>query len=267
MTEPLVTVAIPNLNHGRYLGEALESIFNQEVPVEVVVMDGGSRDNSLSVIEQWKERLLGWRHGQDEGQAQAINEGLSLGRAPYVCWLNSDDRFLPGGLKCLLGNLSDRKDAVVAYGRCWTLTENGRRFFPYVTAPFRSWILKNYCFIGQPATLIRRTAWETVGGLDHTLRMALDYDLWWRLYRRFGPFLYIRRFVAGSRIHRDTKTSRNRREHYDEARRILIDHTGGVPVKWRLTYPLMVDLRLAINRSRAEQGRGGSCDGRIRARV
>jgi glycosyltransferase involved in cell wall biosynthesis len=250
MTEPLVTIAVPNLNHGRYLGEALESIFNQGVPVEVVVMDGGSGDHSLSVIDQWKGRLLGWRFGPDGGQALAVNQGIAMGSAPYVCWLNSDDVFLPGGLRLLLGALSECHEPPVAYGRCWTLSENGRRLVPYVTAPFRSWLLKSYCFVAQPAALIRRTAWEALGGLDGGLRMAMDYDLWWRLYRRFGPFLYVRRFVAGSRMHRDTKTSRNRREHYDEAMRILMHHTGRVPIKWRLAYPLMVDLRSTMNRMR-----------------
>jgi glycosyltransferase involved in cell wall biosynthesis len=248
MTEPLITVAVPNLNHGRYLGAALESIFCQGAPVEVVVMDGGSTDHSLSVIERYKGRLLGWRHGPDGGQAHAVNEGLRMGRAPYVCWLNSDDCFMPGGLRCLLNGLSERMDAVVAYGKCWTLSENGRRLFPYVTAPFHAWLLKNYCFVAQPATLIRRSAWEAVGGLDNVLRMALDYDLWWRLYRKFGPFLYIRRFVAGSRMHRDTKTSRSRREHYDEAMQVLMRQTGEVPMKWRLAYPLMVNLRSAIRK-------------------
>jgi glycosyltransferase involved in cell wall biosynthesis len=248
MTEPLVTVVVPNLNHGRYLGEALESIFNQEVPVEVVVMDGGSTDHSLSVISQWKGRLLGWGHGPDGGQAQAVNQGIAMGSAAHVCWLNSDDVFFPGGLRLLLSALSRCYESPVAYGRCWTLNERGRRLFPYVTTPFHPRLLKSYCFIAQPATLIRRSAWEAVGGLDDSLRMALDYDLWWRLYRKFGPFLYIRRFVAGSRMHRDTKTSRNRHEHYDEAMHILLRHTGKVPMKWRLAYPLMVNLRSAMRK-------------------
>jgi glycosyltransferase involved in cell wall biosynthesis len=250
MTEPLVTIAVPNLNHGRYLGEALQSIFAQGVPVEVVVMDGGSEDDSAEIIERWKNRLMGWRFGPDDGQASAVNLGITMGSAPYVCWLNSDDVFLPGGLRQLLGVLSECHKPPVAYGRCWTLNERGRRLFPYVTAPFRPWLLKNYCFIAQPAALIRRAAWEALGGLDGRLKMAMDYDLWWRLYRRFGPFLYIRRFVAGSRMHRDTKTSRNRYEHYDEAKRILMCHTGGIPMKWRMAYPLMVDLRSAISKRR-----------------
>jgi GT2 family glycosyltransferase len=250
MIEPLVTVAVPNLNHGRYLGEALESIFIQGIGVEVVVMDGGSTDQSLSVIRQWKGRLLSWRHGPDGGQAQAVNQGIAMGSAPYVCWLNSDDMFLPGGLQLLLSALSRSDGSPVAYGRCWTLNQRGRRFLPYVTMPFQPWLLKSYCFIAQPATLIRRSAWDAVNGLDGSLRMALDYDLWWRMYRKFGSFVYIRRFVAGSRMHRDTKTSRNRHEHYDEATRVLLRHTGRVPMKWRLAYPLMVNLRSAMHKRR-----------------
>jgi hypothetical protein len=248
MADAAVTVAVPNLNHGRYLNAALESIFSQGVSVEVVVLDGGSEDESVRIIERWKERLLGWQIGPDGGQASAVNQGIAMGSAPYVCWLNSDDVFLPGGLRLLLDALSESLEPPVAYGRCWTLNENGRRILPYVTAPFRPWLLKNYCFIAQPASLIRRTAWEILGGLDGRLRMTMDYDLWWRLYRRFGPFLYIRHFAAGSRMHRDTKTSRNRPEHYDEAMRILRRHTGGVPMKWRLAYPLMVNLRSAIRK-------------------
>ncbi len=124
MTEPLVTVAVPNLNHGRYLGEALESIFTQGVPVEVVVMDGGSEDHSCPSSSQWK-RQASWDgdHGPDGGQAEAVNQGIAMGSAPYVCWLNSDDVFLPGGLRLLLGALSECHEPPVAYGRCWTLNE------------------------------------------------------------------------------------------------------------------------------------------------
>jgi GT2 family glycosyltransferase len=50
--------------------------------------------------------------------------------------------------------------------------------------------------ISQPATLIRRTAWEKVGGLDESLHMAMDYDLWWRLFRSGGPLGYVETDVA-----------------------------------------------------------------------
>src|SRR5215204_968368 len=99
---PTVTVAVPSFNQGRYLDQALESIFAQEIPVEVFVCDGGSTDESVDVIRRWEGRLAGWRSQPDAGQSAAINEGVAKGSAPFVCWLNSDDWLLPGGLARLL---------------------------------------------------------------------------------------------------------------------------------------------------------------------
>ncbi len=100
-----VTIAVPSLNKGDFLDVALQSIFDQDIPVEVVVLDGGSTDNSVDIIKKWESKLLWWRTEPDKGQAAAVNEGIKIGTAPYVCWLNSDDFFLPGGLKILLAEL------------------------------------------------------------------------------------------------------------------------------------------------------------------
>ncbi len=96
-----VTVAVPSFNQGRYLNQALASIFQQDVPLEVFVADGGSTDGSVDVIQRWEHRLAGWRSHADRGQAAAINECIAKGRAPFVCWINSDDWLLPGALSAL----------------------------------------------------------------------------------------------------------------------------------------------------------------------
>ena len=62
-----VTIAVPSLNQGRYLDDTLSSIFQQDRPAEVFVLDGGSTDNSLDVIRKWEPRLAGWRSHADGG--------------------------------------------------------------------------------------------------------------------------------------------------------------------------------------------------------
>jgi len=240
MIEPLVTVAVPSFNQGRFLDDALTSIFQQEVPVEVFVLDGGSSDNSLEVIRKWEDRLAGWRSHADDGQAAAINEGIAQGRAPYVCWLNSDDWFLPGGLAKLVSELETHSEAPAVYGRAWNVVQkSGKRYRVWVE-PFNERRLALRCIISQPATLIRRSAWETVGGVDGKLHMAMDYDLWWRLYRNFGELGFVDHFVAFNREHADTKTRNNRRQNYREAMEIVRRHHGSVPLKWWLAQPYAI---------------------------
>src|SRR5262245_3095196 len=105
MAEARVTIAVPSLNQGAFLREALQSLFAQNLPVEGFVVDGGSTDNSLDVIRKYEPRLAGWRSHADAGQSAAINEAVARGRAPYVCWLNSDDWLLPGALPALIAAL------------------------------------------------------------------------------------------------------------------------------------------------------------------
>jgi len=92
--------------------------------------------------------------------------------------------------------------------------------------PFSERRLALRCFICQPATLIRRTAWDAVHGVDETLHMAMDYDLWWRLLRAFGPLEFVDEFVAVNREHDQTKTRSRRRLHYREAIDVVHRHHG-----------------------------------------
>lgn len=237
MTEPLVTIAVPSFNQGRFLDDALSSIFQQEVPVEVYVLDGGSSDDSLDIIRKWEHRLAGWRIHADSGQAAAINEGIAQGRAPYVCWLNSDDWFLPGGLAKLLNELEAHPEAPVVYARSWNVEQKSGKRYPVWVESFNERRLALRCIISQPATLIRRSAWEAVSGVDDELHMAMDYDLWWRLFKQVGPLQFLEEFVSVNREHEDTKTKTQRRRHYKEAMSVVRKYYGRVPLKWWLAQP------------------------------
>ena len=240
MTEPLVTIAVPSFNQGTFLNDALTSIFQQQLPVEVFVLDGGSTDDSIDVIKKWAPKLAGWRSSVDYGQAAAINEGIALGKAPFVCWLNSDDWFLSGGLSTLLDALQISSDTPAVYGRSWNIVQKTSKRSPVWVEPFDEDRLASRCIISQPATLIRRTAWDAVGGVDGTLHMAMDYDLWWRLFRQVGALHFVDQFVAVNRVHEATKTNTLRRRHYQEAMAVVRKYHGSLPLKWWVAQPYAV---------------------------
>jgi glycosyltransferase involved in cell wall biosynthesis len=244
---PVVTIAVPSYNQGHFLEEALTSIFDQSLPVEVFVADAGSTDGSVDVIKRFENRLAGWRSYADRGQAAAINEGIANGRAPYVGWLNSDDTLLSGGLRRLVDALEEQPNAPAAYGKVWNYVEATGARRPVWVEPFSERRLALRCIVSQPGTLVRRSAWEAVGGLDDSLRMAIDYDLWWRLYKNFAPLEFVDDFVALNRDHADTKTNTQRRRHYREAMAIVCKYHGRVPLKWWLAQPYSVWLKAATN--------------------
>ena len=242
-----MTVAVPSYNQGEYLGEALRSIFAAGPTVEVFVADGGSVDDSLSVIEQWDSQLAGWRSYPDRGQSAAINECVARGSAPYVAWMNSDDCYLPGGLAWLVDQLEKNSEWPAVYGRVWNVDHDLLPKSRVWVEPFSEKRLATRCIISQPATLIRRDAWEAVGGLDEDLQLAMDYDLWWRLYRQFGPLGMCEQDVAVNRGHATTKTKTQRRLHYAEAIAVVRKYYGRVPVKWWFYWMFAVWFRSLLN--------------------
>ena len=243
-----VTVAVPSFNYGRYLDRALASIFEQDVPVEVFVADAGSTDETRDVLREWEPRLAGCRSHADAGQSNAINESIAKGSAPYVCWLNADDWLLPGAFQRLIAALEADAKAPMAYGRAWNHREPGGRRTPVFVRPFSERLMAQLCIVAQPASLVRRGAWQAVDGVDESLQMAMDYDLWWKLYRRFGMPAFVDEFLAVNREHAETKTGTKRREHYREAMAVVRKHYGRVPLKWWLAQPYAVWYRGLIGR-------------------
>lgn len=232
--KPSVSVVIPNLNQGVYLEEALQSVLKQtkNLDIRIAVMDAGSTDNSLEIIKKYENHIYFWRSYPDKGQAFAINEGIiKLPSADYICWLNSDDSFEENGLEKMVVFLEEHKEFHAVYGKAYITDYRNRKMEPYPTCDFSIEALTKNCFICQPATLVRFQTWVNVGGVDESLFMCMDYDLWWRLSKN-GVIGYLEEFVANSRDHEGTKTRNNKRRHYEEALLILKRNIGHIPWEW-----------------------------------
>lgn len=246
---PRVTVVVPTLNQSAFLECALQSVVSQRTPVDLIVVDGGSSDGTADILSYWESRLAWWRSRPDAGQSAAINEGMAHSTAPYVTWLNSDDWYLPGGLDALVDALDRHPECPGVYADALNADELGHTKGKYFTQAFTRRNLAWRCFISQPATLLRRSTWEALGGVDESLHYAMDYDLWWRIFRRFGPLARVRQTVAVNRAHRATKTQSARRAQCTEAMRIVERNVGHVPLKWYVAWPYSVWYKSLRNRT------------------
>ncbi|BBB91631.1 MAG TPA: glycosyltransferase family 2 protein [Methylomusa anaerophila] len=234
-TCPAIALAVPSLNQGKFLRSCLDSILAQQgVRFKIALMDGGSTDETRKIIAEYSPRLAYWRSRPDNGQAAAINEGIAaLGACDYVGWLNSDDILLPDALRKMAKLLADRPQAGAVYAQGLIIDEDGRKQADYPTQVFNKARFAKNCFICQPATLIRKTAWDAVGGLDVEFHMCMDYDLWWRLLAQ-GTLEYLAEYTACSRDYATTKTRTAQLANVREAQKLLHRHCGQVPANWIL---------------------------------
>src|SRR4051812_44681642 len=161
---PRISVVVPSYNQGQFLGEALQSIFRQGYPdLEVVVMDGGSTDDSVSVLRSFAPRLKYWQSQKDGGQSAAINAGLRHCSGDLVAWLNSDD-FYWGDALWTVGR------AYAAHPGFGLYIGNGFRYDQAADSytPFRrrhlalnrTALLHGLDYVLQPATFFLRQAWQ-----------------------------------------------------------------------------------------------------------
>jgi glycosyltransferase involved in cell wall biosynthesis len=229
----LISVVTPALDAEAFIEPTLASVRAQTYPnVEHVVVDGGSSDATAALARGSGASVLvepGLR------QAAAVNSGVAHARGELVLVLNADDVLYPDALADLAAGLAADPRAAAAYGDAVHIDEAGAVISAYPSRPFDAAALIDGCYICQPAALMRRSAFEAVGGMNERLDVALDYDFWIRLARR-APLRKVDALVAGSRMHRANKTLSRRGEVYREVTQVLRTHYGYVPYTWSFAY-------------------------------
>jgi len=234
LTWPRITVITPSFNQADFLEETIRSVLLQAYPnLEYWVVDGGSTDGSLAIIQRYAPWLAGYVSEPDRGQSHAINKGLARATGAVLAWLNSDDTYEPGALAHIGQRFAAEPRAALIYGQAYLISRGGRRIGQAHARDYdRRWLLEQANCIPQPSAFFSRAAWLAAGPLDETLHFAMDYDLWLRL-GNWGPVQYVPEFLSNQRIYPQAKTSSGDHRHYREVRQVILQHGGdGLPASF-----------------------------------
>jgi glycosyltransferase involved in cell wall biosynthesis len=205
-----ISIVTPSYNQGRFLREAMESVLGQGIQgLEYLVLDGGSQDESVDIIQEYAPRLAYWRSSPDAGQSAAIQEGFLRSSGDILAWLNADDVLLPGALRQVLQIFQENPMVRFLYGSCELIDASGRHIRTLREPCYKNeWQLYVRSCVPQSSAFWRRDLYFEVGGLDTSLHYAMDYDLWFRFARQTTPSI-IPEILSRQRQHGETKTSSN----------------------------------------------------------
>jgi len=255
------SIIIPSLNQGRFIDRAIASVYenaerlkgwNAESCVEILVMDGGSNDGTIPILEEWSNRVKRWesakvgkceegkvqRHEdgdlhtfapsyfhtlsltyvseRDGGQTDAINKGLARASGDILAYLCADDFYEPGALAAVAQVFADHPEVDLVYGDGYFLEGDSgwKRLKRTGECPPERLKMRNPLM--QPTVFWKRRVYERFGGFDESLRYVMDNEYWLRICDQTEWF-YLVKPLATAQMHPGAKTSSGMVKMWDEA--------------------------------------------------
>jgi glycosyltransferase involved in cell wall biosynthesis len=220
--QPLVSIITIVYNGEKYIEQTINSVLSQSYPhIEYVIIDGGSKDNTIPIIKKYEHRIARWISEKDEGISDAFNKGISLATGEIVGIINADDWYEPDTVEKVVNQIG-QADIVFGNIQYWNDTE--KSFIQIGTLKH----LERDVSITHPTVFVKKSCYDRFGKFNTGYKCAMDYELLIRLKVNNCRFAYIPAVLANMRWQglSDKKWLAGRREllaikrHYFPERKI-----------------------------------------------
>ncbi len=214
-----ISIITPSFNQGQYIEDTILSVLGQDYSnLEYLIMDGGSKDQTLDVIKKYEDKITYWESKKDKGQSHAINKGLSKATGDIVAWLNSDDMYTDNALKRVANIFLKNPEVDIVYGNVWQCYPKETE--KHINKKFNPKHFLTGVNMHQPSVFWRRKLHDTIGFLDEELYYTMDYDLWLRLFYNYKSYK-TETILSKFRCHEEAKTSNNPKGIYMDYRKCI----------------------------------------------
>lgn len=205
-----ISVIVPSFNQGQYIEETLVSLISQEYEnLEIIVIDGGSIDQTVSVIEKYSNHIAYWVSEKDKGQSEAINKGFARASGDIITWLNSDDVYEPGTLHKVAAAFEADPSLVIWHGKSLLFGHNKASQIIGLQADIELHDYFPYMRFPQPSSFLRAEALAKVLPVNDSLHYAMDFELVVKLLLNGGGIRRSDELLSRYRLHESSKSNQN----------------------------------------------------------
>lgn len=221
---------MPSFNQGRFIRDSIDSVLNQDFPnKELIVIDGGSTDNTVEILKSYGDRIAYWISETDEGQSDALNKGLKIATGDLIGWMNADDFYLEGAFERIATAAAKAPEKFFFHGDNVIVNSSGAVISSQVTFPYS---LHQLIFDGfhlyTQAFFWRRSALEEKFQFCVDLHRTMDFHFFAYLGMQYSAakFEVIPGNLGAFRRHSEQKTTEQGQERVSEEHQKIREMLG-----------------------------------------
>jgi len=195
LNTPKVTIITVVYNAVATIEDTILSVINQTYSnIEYIIVDGGSTDGTLKVINMYLERITRFISEPDKGIADGFNKGIAMATGDWIGMINADDWYALDAVEIMMNNGSAIDDV-----RCGNIMLIGKNGFEREKKSKVGWL--NFgMYIMHPTCFIRKEVYQKTGKYDISLKIAMDFDMFLRIKYNGFEIAYIDKTIAFMRM-------------------------------------------------------------------